>query len=236
MRIAITTMMYKRHNIFEMFAKNFVYLRDSVKPLGIELICVCAGSDGKAGELLCEKYGIHYKETPNKPLGRKANLRLAYTRTFNPEYVIFLGSDDMMSLTDLLLKIEKIREGYEFIAPMDIYFLDSNTKRALYAPGYKGRKREGENMAVGRCISSKILDNINWVMFNSKKNIGLDGSSNKILSRAGKGKAFLYWHSEGDTCIYDVKSDVGMSTFGSKQRRHKPDKSNKWKTHFSHLD
>lgn len=45
---------------------------------------------------LCEKYGVHYVMAENKPVGRKKNIGLQEAKKFDFDYLMELGSDDLV--------------------------------------------------------------------------------------------------------------------------------------------
>lgn len=233
MKIVLTTMMYRRYDVFEWWAKNFTHLKEKLID-DVDLIAVCVGSDGKKGRDICAKYGIEYMDHRNYPLGLKANYRLEFTRQFDADYIIFLGSDDLISESDIRHKLSLIEQGYDWISPMDIYYLDFNSMLERYSNGYTGTRRQGEPMAVGRCLSREVLDKLNWNLFNKNKNRGLDGSAHVKLSRIETNKAF-YSHLDHGTCIMDVKSNFNINNFSKIIRLSNPSKG-MFHKHFSHLE
>jgi len=199
-------MVWKRHDIFQMFINSFHRLRE----VDVDLICCAAGSEGEVSRKLCQDNGIHYIETLNQPLGKKANTRLQFTKKFDPDYVIFLGSDDIMSTQTLLRYITWANLGYDLINPLDIYFFDNDTKSMLYCKGYDNH-RIGEPLAVGRMAHKSLLDQLGWKLWNDNTRLGLDGHSKKLCDISKKQKIFKL-KDEG-LFICDIKGKESISKF-----------------------
>lgn len=232
MRIALVTMMYGRHEIFQIFAKQFEYLRDNCSE---ELVCVCVGSDGMRGQTLCDKHGIYYHNFPNHPLGRKANKRLEIAQSMDVDAVLFAGSDDLISLNDLEYKIKKLKEGFNFIAPMDIYYYDYRGGGFYYSNGYNGTARAGEPMAVGRMLSREVMDKLKWNLFPSGKKRGLDGAAKRKLATIETKKHF-YYHSKKGTMVVDIKSGMNMNSMSKIISRCTNSNINLFNKHYAHLE
>ena len=86
MRIAITTMIWKRAKVFEVWAKATKRLIADFPD--IDFVVTVAGSEGNHSLHRVEKHGFNYIEAPNNPLSEKARTRLQFTRGFNPDYVL----------------------------------------------------------------------------------------------------------------------------------------------------
>ncbi len=175
MRIGIKTMMWKRPEVFEMYAAGVNRLRET-----FGVIPFVVGSEGALSRNRCERHGFNYIEHANKPLGAKANACLQVMRTHNLDYVLNLGADDLISNSLMRLYIELMNEGYDFIGIKDLYFYERIQKKLIYFPGYTGQ-RKGESVGVGRVLSARLLDRFNWQMWDEKKNRSLDLSMTKKL-------------------------------------------------------
>lgn len=66
MRIGLKVTMWRRPDVFEIFAEGAHRLR---KNFGI--IPFVVGSEGKNSRKLCEKWRFEYLEFPNEPMGAK---------------------------------------------------------------------------------------------------------------------------------------------------------------------
>jgi len=159
MRIGIKTMMWKRPQVFEIYAAGIKRLMDN---FGVMPFIV--GSEGDVSRKMCYKHGFNYIEYHNTPLGAKANAAMKAMEGHNLDYVINLGSDDLISDSLMELYIKYMKEGYDFIGIKDLYFYDCIGKRLIYWDGYKSGNpdRRGESVGVGRVLSSSLLDMFKW--------------------------------------------------------------------------
>jgi len=182
MRIAITTMLWGRHDLFRVWAIGIHRIINTFP--SIDWVVTVAGSEGRESELLVRSCGFEYIETPNEPIGRKANMRLQFTKMYKPDYVLFCGSDDFFCNSAIKLYCGLIKKGYNEIAPLDIYYLTPE-KQIAYSHGYQGA-RKGEPVAVGRMLSSKILDKLDWRLWDDSEDMYLDGHSRDKIWAKGK--------------------------------------------------
>lgn len=127
---------------------------------------------------LCEKYGVHYTLAPNDPLGEKKNIGLAATRQFQFDYMLEIGSDDLIlnELLDSYLKF--IDNGEQFFGIQDAAYINSET-------GECRRLTSSATFGAGRMISRKILEKFGFRLWKSHLNRGLDNSSTFSLARHG---------------------------------------------------
>lgn len=181
LRITFITGMWKRPEVFEMFAKGIKKIQTQWSNMDIQ--CVVAGSEGVHSRSLCEKYGFHYIETNNYPLSDKMNKPLQVAKELNSDYVICLGSDDVMSLELFDLYLEYMNQGYDFIGLIDFYFLNLEKNKAIYWKGYREHSRKGETIGAFRCISKWVLDQLDWELWQSGLTKGLDASMKVKLSK-----------------------------------------------------
>ena len=198
--------MYGRHRTFDVFAQGIRNLQDAFP--NIEINCLVVGSgDQKAAD----KHGFEYHDYPNQPLSEKAQHRLSLCKN-RADYYLFLGSDDILDEKLFSYYLERIQDGYDFIAPYDIHL--HWRSEVYYAQGYaKGNARHGEPLAVGRCLSNKLLNDLNWELWMQRKEIGLDGLAWNKLKRV-KNKHFFYSKDIG--IVMDVKTKDNLSSFNKK--------------------
>lgn len=155
---------------------------------------VCAGDD--EDRQTCEKSGANFIEFSNKYLGEKWNACFAKAQKLGAEVVLFVGSSDWVSDTwlDVMLPYT---DKYDLVGKAGCYFLDisdprypaySNYKkqypreyRLVYWPGYKygntledQGKRSSESIGIGRLITARALDKLDWRPFHNHLNSSLD--------------------------------------------------------------
>lgn len=173
-------------------------------------IVVC-GSEESISRDLAYKYGFSYVEAPNRPLGRKANIRLQRIAQLSPDYVLFLGSDDLMSIKTWSKYENWMREGYDEIASMDFHLYDTKGDQAAYCHGYDGTERSGEPMAVGRCLHKSILEKMKWRLWDDRKHSGIDATVKKMYEIPANRK--FYFHKTEQTLICGFKTSTNIWPF-----------------------
>lgn len=201
-------MIWERFKIFDIWAKSIHRLMKSFPE--IQIITVVAGSQKSKSRKIVEKYGFDYIEVPNSPIGRKANARLKACKKHNPDAVLLLGSDDLISNDTFAFYLDNIRH-YSEIAPLDIYYYDTESKTMAHSIGYTG-KREGEPIAVGRMLDKEILNLVDWQLWSDGEERFLDGWVIKKLSGLDYQK--LYFRlKHHNLFILDIKSRINMTKF-----------------------
>ena len=179
--LVIGTMIWKRFDVFQFWCDHIKRLQAECPE--IEIIPIAVGSEGVHSERIAKKNGVHYLEHINLPLGKKCNARLKFAKKFNPNYIMFLGSDDIISTSLLKEYIGYMMKGIDIIEVMDLYYYDIESKRAAYCDGYSFGRRKGEPIAVARCIRNIVAMANNWELWSSKKRVSPDGSIYKKLSQ-----------------------------------------------------
>ena len=171
---------------------------------------------------MCERYGFHYVEAPNAPLGRKAQIRLEATRDLKWDYLLFLGSDDFISAPTLAYYLEKMEEGYELIAPMDMFYFAPHSPRSprqlWHSMGYTeatSPHRVGEPMAVGRALSRSLVERLDFNLWPPVKR-GLDRPAWTRLKEHIRSQ-HTFRQMDCGLLIFDVKTRDNLTTF--KHRR-----------------
>jgi hypothetical protein len=94
---------------------------------------------------------------------------------------------------------------------MDVFYLDSQTRKAAYSPGYINH-RAGEALAVGRYLSKTILDQLNWRLWNPATKKGIDAHARDVLSTVNT-KSHHFRLTEEELMICDVKGEDSLSNF-----------------------
>jgi hypothetical protein len=209
MKIAIVTAVWKRHEIFELFAKG---IHELEKINGVEIVTVVAGSERELSKNLVEKHNFLYIEIPNQPLAEKVNAPLLIAKDLNVDYVLCLGSDDIIH-PDLMLKyIELMKQGFDFIGVLDFYFLEIESKKASYWGGYRDFRRVGHTCGAGRIASKRLLNQWNWKIWENEHSKILDNSFENKLSET-KHTPFTFKLKDFDLYGLDIKSSVNMTPF-----------------------
>lgn len=105
---------------------------------------------------LCKKYGIDYILTPNDPLGRKKNVGLNEAMKLDFDYLIELGSDDVI-LNEIFDHYDPLmKRGEDFFGSNRILFVDTSTGNSR---DYEALEAQyGRGWGLGRAVSRKLLE------------------------------------------------------------------------------
>lgn len=218
MKVAIISAMWKRPEIFRLFASGILELKHP----DIEFHTFIAGSEGKASMNLAREYGFNYIEIQNTPLARKHNQAIALSKKINPDYYLFLGSDDIMNSDTLPVYFEKMKLGYDFIGITDFYFYDTVSDKAAYWGGYIDN-RKGHTVGAGRMVSKRLMTKWNFAPFDNKLSHVLDDSMQRKIRMANK--IFTFSLKETNTHAIDIKSPINMTPFTLWPNTHYVDSS-----------
>jgi hypothetical protein len=178
MVVSFVTGMWKRPEVFEIFAKGIKHIQNNTP---IIVHCIVSGSEGSTSRNQAEKYGFHYIETNNYPLSDKMNQPLQIAKKLNSDYVICLGSDDVIELKLFNEYLYWMNKGYDFIGLLDFYFLNLPKNKSVYWRGYRG-SRKGDTVGAVRCLSKWLLDQMNWELWQNGLMKGLDASMKRKLA------------------------------------------------------
>ena len=141
----------------------------------ISVLCILSNDDPdvKDNTRKCIKPGFRICYFKNKPLGLKLNAGIEYALThFEFDYIMNLGSDDIVHPALLQLYRESMQEKIDFFGLDKVYFYDTRVNKLLISIEYV--------WGAGRMISRKILEklqNKGEFLYKSTENRGLDCNS-----------------------------------------------------------
>lgn len=208
MTFGVLTINHRRPAILNLFLASMKRLRDGVG-VNFPVVCVSGIEDKK----MCAQYGVTHLVQANRPASEKWDTGLSYLKTLKLDYVLVLGSDDIMS-TDLLLSyITEMEKGVDLIAVNEIYVYCSQGDLKGNLIYYKTEKILG----VGKCIHARVLNKVNWRGWSTTtpRNWGMDA----LLSR--NTNQHIVTTSLLSGVIVDVKSADSLNKFTMFVRNHK---------------
>jgi hypothetical protein len=172
-KIVVLTCSWKRPNITKIFIKNLLKVESLLSNM-YEFINVVVDSE-KSNFNVFKNTNFIYLEHNNLPLSNKWNFGLSYCKNLNFDYLLIMGSDDI--LTSHILKQYKIfiNNSIDFMGITDMYIYDLLKKKFYYWNGYTGA-RLNDTIGLGRCISKKIIQELDYKLWTDGLNKGLDGS------------------------------------------------------------
>lgn len=144
MKILIYTAFHNRPAISEIFWWGIYRLQ---KNFNVEVLAVTSDMDNA---LLAEQYSDYHISTVNKPLGAKMNKGLEVALTKDFDFMMQLGSDDLISDELVLKSIATFESGCQFFGVNNFILFDSVKKVCKHF-------KYNNIMGAGRCISKELL-------------------------------------------------------------------------------
>ena len=197
-KLLIFLAVWKRPHITEICFKGIERLK-SHPDYDIEAVAVISE---ESMIMLCEKYGINWTMYENSPLGKKKNYGLEFCKQFDFEYLMEIGSDDLVT-NDLLTHYLPYLK-YGFIGVRDLAYIDSDT-------GSCKRLQSNSTYGAGRVISREFLERVNWKLWRDSIDRGMD--NNSVFHLAKHGIGYKQVPSMEEPGVIDIKSDINLWPF-----------------------
>ncbi len=207
-KVAIVSAVWKRPDVFEYFAKGIHALTSRQD---MDFVVIIAGSEGAASMNMVASHGFTYIEIPNDPLSEKHNSTIMTAGQMGVDYVLCLGSDDVISPGLMDVYKEYMEAGIDYIGVTDFYFYDIRTGKASYWGGYRD-SRKGHTAGAGRLISRKLMSAWRWRPFEVKHSKVLDNSMQGKLKLTPHSEAVFSLKEKGVFAL-DIKSETNMTPF-----------------------
>lgn len=212
MRIAFVTAVWKRPDIFRLFADNMQRLKSHFAGTDIEIGFSVAGSEGYTSQYMVEKAGGYYFEADNRKLSRKWNMATKCAEMeMRPDWFIFLGSDDLIPAKTLEFYINKMQEGYDYINMLDTYFFDTKSKKGLIWRGYNNTMNSMPS-GVGKAVNRLVMEKAAFEPFISGYDTILDTGFDKKINKIVRNPLSFRLEQEGLFAL-DIKSSTNMTPF-----------------------
>lgn len=208
-KLAIVTGMWQRQDVFRLFGEGINQLRQ-IHELDIYLIV--AGSEGVVSKALAQEYQAFYIEIPNQPLAEKMNATTLLAKRLNVDYVLCVGSDDIIAPELMHRYIHYMRRGFDFIGITDMYFWDTVSQQAAYWGGYREPNRKGNTAGAGRMLSTRIMHLLGWQPWENRHSKVLDNSMEEKLKQIPHTSATFSIKEHGLYAL-DIKSETNMTPF-----------------------
>ena len=206
MKISIVTAAWQRHDLFKFFCEYW----NNITP-EIHLDLYCAVSE-KETERIAKQNNFRTIFVSNEPLAVKWNTICSYASLRNPDYCIFIGSDDIINRSLMNKYIGEMKKGTDYISCLDWYFINTADKQLIYWRGYQEQYRKGHPCGAGRALSKNILKKINYQpwAYPGYDHILDTGFDKKLSQLTFSKKSFMM---EGDEMGLDIKTSVNMTPY-----------------------
>jgi hypothetical protein len=161
-----------KHTIERLLTKNKVQ----------KVICVV---DSNEDYHVCHAAGAEVIPHFEKKLGAKWNLGFKKAQEYNPDACLFVGSSDWIC-EDWIDYCEPYIGRYDMVGKPDFYLLDyGKILRLCHWKGYTDPRRQNEPIGIGRLISKRVLDLLDWQPMDPSLDSSLDYSMWKKVQAVG---------------------------------------------------
>jgi hypothetical protein len=199
MKIIVLTAVWQRHELFEIFKQGFERIK---KDSEHELKLVTIGSENI-------RFSDLHIEAPNQPLSNKWQSGINYIKDLEWDYVLILGSDDLICSNLLKTYTPAMEKGFDLIGLIDCYFLDSRNNSFNFWKGYTNHRR-GESIGMARMLSRDLLMKIDWQVWSKGLKNGLDFSMMQNISKIQYSEKVFNCKKENIAAI-DIKTEINVS-------------------------
>lgn len=204
-KVLIFTPIWGRPEIVKIWAEGVRRIQN-YWPEAIEFDVLCIVSTEEDKQLI-EELGFNWVWSENKPLGKKHNNGLQAVKDGDWEYIMQLGSDDLISNEYLHYAVYAMQCGLDLFGVNAIYFADSETKKACK---FQLTTQENVLIGAGRFISHKAIKALNYDLWPNEIERGLDMTSQGRLIAKGFSPSVL---ETSEICVLDLKSAVNIWSF-----------------------
>lgn len=145
-----------------------------------------------ADKELANRCGWGYCEHENEPLSQKFNHVFEQAKVTNPDLLILVGSDDLVSYEIIDWYSRNVpRDCKELVGLQDLYFYGIQDGNTVHFTGYvsMGYGKAPRTIGAGRCFSRYILETMEWRPWQRERiPRGLDSSSTAQMKKRGIGE------------------------------------------------
>ena len=209
-KVIVLTCTWQRVNITNIFVKSLLSTQDKLKNK-IEFTNIIIDSEESNLVVFKDNPKFKYYNQPNLPVSNKWNYGVSLCKDLDFDYILMMGSDDIIDDYVLLKYYEYMVGGFDYIGILDYYVFNSKDNRFYYWGGYtKKSGRFGETLGLGRCLSKNLVKQLDFKLWKEDINKGLDGTMESKINKLSNIKKINFKSNEiGIAC--DIKSDVNIT-------------------------
>lgn len=128
--------------------------------------------------------GFHLEKWES--LGDKWQTGVNNARDYDPDALMIVGSGNWFT-NGWAKTLFPYLDDYDMVGSeaMYVYQIRQNDQVMIHWNGYHNNARKGDMLGAGRLLSRRILDKVDWQIYNTNLDCGLDRSMSKILKRHG---------------------------------------------------
>lgn len=204
-KICVIIPIWGRQNIVDICLQRWVEIK---KKYDVEVICLVSENWAK---LMAFKHGLKFFEVSNNDLGNKMNKGVEYALKFKWDYLMNMGSDDLVSDELFELYRSYIDNKRPMFGLKKIVFFDTETKKAkavdygcMIGAGrmirrdvLESRTLKGKEVDMYDKGISKCLDNNSRKRFNDVGMTEIDNEASLIIDIKSKDNIWSYDYLKG---------------------------------------
>lgn len=124
------------------------------------------------------------------------------------DYLMILGSDDIVSNSLLDIYNPLFEEEYYSFGVRDLYVYSASYRQMKYFPGYPNHDM---SIGAGRMIHREVIERCGNKLWKFTKNRGLDGSALERMRAFGFDEQVIT--AKGKAVVLDIKGTVNLNRF-----------------------
>jgi len=204
MKVLIHTLVWKRPEVTELAFKGFDRIQKRLDEAGIESeVLITSSEPDHTARGILRNY--HVLEEPNFPVATKYNNAMLHTLDYEWDYLLEMGSNNLLSDQYLEAWIEAAKEGKEFFGLRNFISLHQNHETCTYY--YTRRPWKISNLGRGaRRDLWETIGETGKFVHRLQENSGLDAMSNRMV---GRNKIEVISYKEFDAAL-DIKTGEDM--------------------------
>lgn len=148
---------------------------------------ICCGNL-ETDKKICLENNAEWVQVDNKPLGKKWNKGFYEAKKYAPDAILFVGSSDWISENWIQINYKYLPE-YGMVGKRSFTMIDVPVNDPIsfcHWEGYPNNHRPGEPIGIGRLISKKFLEKINYEPFKNDADCSMDYYMYKICLEQGE--------------------------------------------------
>jgi glycosyltransferase involved in cell wall biosynthesis len=209
--IIFLTCTYERIEITKIFKKNLIKLQEEFSS-EFNFINIVVDSDHSNRDVFQSDDRFIYLEYGNSPLSHKWNYGSQFLKNINFDNLIIIGSDDILDCKLFNIYKEKIKSDMDLIGIKDLYMYDILKDKMFYWSGYdESSGRLGESIGLARCLSKKIVEELNYNLWGLELNKGLDKSMMERITKYCDPFSSYIFNSKDNGFSFDIKSNKNIT-------------------------
>jgi hypothetical protein len=211
-KVVVLTCTWQRPEITEIFVNCLLSVQEKTKSI-FEYVNIVIDSDNSNLNVFKDRTNdFTYHNFPNTPISNKWNYGVGLTKDIDFDYILFLGSDDIMDQNVMLEYHNKMKDGNDFIGIIDMYVFNYINNKLYYWSGYDEKTdRKGETIGLGRCLSKKTIEKLNYTPWALNINKGLDKTLNNNIKKIQDLKVSKIKLTDFNGFSCDIKGNVNIT-------------------------